>query len=424
MDFQNYQIPENYVIPHNLQNNGQIQSPQPASSGSPFVYRSQTGFLDIKPVDEPQPQIPQKINENFIQQQPIHFQPQPPQMPPPHNPVEQNVQLLLLNQIGKGSFGKVYLSKFSNSGENYATKKIDKHMQNDRLKKYFEMEIEILKNLKRFNHPNILKLVQVNQDNNYYYITTEYINGYSLKDCLEEYKKKYLTGFNEKIVQYLMKQILSAMVLLHNLKIIHRDLKLDNIMVNFDNEIDKKGLNMMKAKVKIIDFGCSIIMPKRIPTTYIGTELYMDPNIIEKYYNQALADKNRGYGLEVDIWSLGCICYELNEGKVPFQGETLPEIMRKIKEGKYPLPIYTSIEFRSFLDKMLKYDPKCRLPAKKLINEPFLTKNVNDFHYSLNNFQQVVPSGKPISIGNQYPYENNNGNKINIGFTSLYGDKM
>ena len=75
MDFQNYQIPENYVIPHNLQNNGQIQSPQPASSGSPFIYRSQTGFLDIKPVDEPQPQIPQKINENFIQQQPIHFQP-------------------------------------------------------------------------------------------------------------------------------------------------------------------------------------------------------------------------------------------------------------------------------------------------------------------------------------------------------------
>ena len=424
MDFQNYQIPENYVIPHNLQNNGQIQSPQPASSGSPFVYRSQTGFLDIKPVDEPQPQIPQKINENFIQQQPIHFQPQPSQMPPPHNPVEKNVKLLLLNQIGEGAFGKVYLSKFSNSGENYATKKIDKHMQNDRLKKYFEMEIEILKNLKRFNHPNILKLVQVNQDNNYYYITTEYINGYSLKDCLEEYKKKYLTGFNEKIVQYLMKQILSAMVLLHNLKIIHRDLKLDNIMVNFDNEIDKKGLNMMKAKVKIIDFGCAIIMPKRIPTTYIGTELYMDPNIIEKYYNQALADKNRGYGLEVDIWSLGCICYELNEGKVPFQGETLPEIMRKIKEGKYPLPIYTSKEFRAFLDKMLKYDPKCRLPAQKLINEPFLIKSVNDFHYSLNNFQQVVPSGKPISIGNQYPYENNNGNKINIGFTSLYGDKM
>ena len=424
MDFQNYQIPENYVIPHNLQNNGQIQSPQPASSGSPFVYRSQTGFLDIKPVDEPQPQIPQKINENFIQQQPIHFQPQPSQMPPPHNPVEKNVKLLLLNQIGEGAFGKVYLSKFSNSGEKYATKKIDKHMQNDRLKKYFEMEIEILKNLKRFNHPNILKLVQVNQDNNYYYITTEYINGYSLRDCLEEYKKKYLTGFNEKIVQYLMKQILSAMVLLHNLKIIHRDLKLDNIMVNFDNEIDKKELNMMKAKVKIIDFGCAIIMPKRIPTTYIGTELYMDPNIIEKYYNQALADKNRGYGLEVDIWSLGCICYELNEGKVPFQGETLPEIMRKIKEGKYPLPIYTSIEFRSFLDKMLKYDPKCRLPAQKLINEPFLTKNVNDFLYSLNNFQQVVPSGKPISIGNQYPYENNNGNKINIGFTSLYGDKM
>ena len=345
MDFQNYQIPENYVIPHNLQNDGQIQSPQPASSGSPFIYRSQTGFLDIKPVDEPQPQIPQKINENFIQQKPIHFQPQPPHIPPPHNPVEQNVQLLLLNQIGKGAFGKVYLSKFSNSGENYATKKIDKHMQNDRLKKYFDMEIEILKNLKRFNHPNILELIQVAQDNNYFYITTEYVNGGSLKDCLEKYKAKYQTGFNEQIVQYLMKQIISAIVLLHDLKIIHRDLKLENIMVHFDNEIDKNQLNMMKAKVKLIDFGCAIIMPKRIPTTYIGTELYMDPNIIEKYYNQAKADITRGYGLEVDIWSLGCLCYELNEGKLPFQANTLGELMRKIQEGKYPLQIYTSKEF-------------------------------------------------------------------------------
>ena len=181
-----------------------------------------------------------------------------------------------------------------------------------------------------------------------------------------------------------MKQILSAMVLLHNLKIIHRDLKLDNIMVNFDNEIDKKGLNMMKAKVKIIDFGCSIIMPKRIPTTVIGSYPNMDPKIIEKYYNQAKADITRGYGLEVDIWSLGCLCYELKEGKLPFQANTLGELMRKIQEGKYPLQIYTSKEFRSFLDKMLKYEPQYRLTARELLNEPFLTKNVNDFQYPVN----------------------------------------
>ena len=121
----------------------------------------------------------------------------------------------------------------------------------------------------------------------------------------------------------------------------------------------------------------------------------MDPFIIEKYYNQAKADQNKAYGIEVDIWSLGCLCYELDEGECPFQGETPTEILRKIHEGKYPLPISTSIEFRAFLDKMLQYDPKYRLTAKELLNEPFLTKNVNDFQYS-----------------------------VNPGFRSIYGDEM
>ena len=420
---------QNYHMnPPNLQNEAQKQFPQPASSESPFVIRTETGFINLEPVDIPQSPIPLPKNENFIQQQPSSYFPLQ-QIPQTQHQVEQKAKLVLTKKLGNGAFGEVYLSKFDNSGEIFATKMINKHMRDNRLIKYFEMEIKILENLKRYNNPNIIKFIQKAQDNNYYYITMEYINGGSLKDCLTKYKAKYKTGFNEKIVQYLMKQIISAMVLLHDLNIIHRDLKLDNIMVNFDNEIDKKELNMMKAKVKIIDFGCAIILPQNAIThTVIGTLLNMDPNIIAKYYNQAKDDKNRGYGVEADIWSLGCLCYELDEGEHPFKGETPTEIMKKIHEGTYPLPIYTSNEFRSFLDKMLKYDPKCRLTARELLNEPFLIKNVNDFVYNNyeenNNFQGVVPPITPLSIENQDSDENINGNQINFGFTSLYGDKM
>ena len=180
-----------------------------------------------------------------------------------------------------------------------------------------------------------------------------------------------------------MKQIINALIYIHNLNIIHRDLKLENIMVSFDSEKDKEELNMMKAKIKIIDFGFAIILQSEqdLTNTAVGTLLYMDPKILQEFNNQALVDKSRGYGKEADIWSLGCICYELFRGKYPFEAETFDELVGKIQKGKYRLPPTTSTELVSFLSKMLQYDGKARLSAKELINEPFITKNVKDFTY-------------------------------------------
>ena len=118
--------------------------------------------------------------------------------------------------------------------------------------KYFENELRILKDL---HHPNIVHLEDVKKDDKYYYIVMEFVNGGSLTDCLKKYQMKYGKSFPEEIVQYLMRQIVDAIKFIHKRNIIHRDLKLDNIMVNFDNDNDKNNLNMMRAKVKIIDFG-------------------------------------------------------------------------------------------------------------------------------------------------------------------------
>ena len=294
---------------------------------------------------------------------------------------QQIEDITLLRLLGKGSYGEVYLSLNQNAKKLFATKKVKRKKTDDEMTKYFKNEINILRIL---NHPNIVKLEEIKMDENNYYMVMEYINGGGLSDCLNKYKEKYhAKAFPEEIVQYLMKQIIDALIYIHDLNIIHRDLKLENIMVNFDSEKDKEELNMMKAKIKIIDFGFAIMLSSKFSLTNsaVGTFMYMDPKILKEFNNQILVDKSRGYGKEVDIWSLGCICYQLFRGKYPFEAKTFEELVGKIDKGKYRLPTDASREIISFLDKMLKYKGKDRLSAKELINEPFLVKNFKDFTY-------------------------------------------
>ena len=296
---------------------------------------------------------------------------------------QQIEDITLLRLLGKGSYGEVYLSLKQNAKKLFATKKVKRKKADDEMTKYFKNEINILRIL---NHPNIVKLEEIKMDENNYYIVMEYINGGELSDYLKKYIEKYGKPFSEEIVQYLMKQIISALIYIHDLNIIHRDLKLENIMVDFDNEKDKEELNMMKAKIKIIDFGFAIMLSSKFSLTNsaVGTFMYMDPKILKEFDNQVLVDKSRGYGKEVDIWSLGCICYQLFRGKYPFEAKTFEELVGKIDKGKYKLPTTASREIISFLDKMLKYKGKDRLSAKELINEPFLVKNFKDFTYMQN----------------------------------------
>ena len=166
--------------------------------------------------------------------------------------------LILIKELGHGGYGKVYLSKKIYSNIYYATKKIQRapiDSNSEKLKK-FHAEINIMNTL---HHQNIIRYYGIKKTNNYYYVIMEYANGGDLHDCLEEYKKKYHRPFPEEIVQYLMRQIVEAVAFIHSYNVIHRDLKLDNIMVNFDSEKDKQDLNMMRAKIKIIDFGVSKI---------------------------------------------------------------------------------------------------------------------------------------------------------------------
>ena len=121
--------------------------------------------------------------------------------------------------------------------------------------------------------------------------------------------------------------------------------------------------------------------------------LYGSKNILDEFCRKALVSKSNGYGKEVDIWSLGIICYELLRGKKPFEGTDLHDLFDKIKnKGQYRLPKTVSKEIFDFLDKMLKYDGKKRLTALELLKKLFITKKVSDFQ------SIVIP---PEQIGNQ-----------------------
>ncbi len=296
--------------------------------------------------------------------------------------------------LGKGTFGEVYLTTKKGSDCVYATKRMEvKFVEDPKYIKYFKNEIAILRKL---YHKNIIKLEDLKKTTNHYYVIMEYCNGGTLTECLEKYKTLYHRPFTEEIVQHIMRQVVSAINYMHDLKIIHRDLKLDNILVKFDNEMDKNQMNLLKAEIKIIDFGFAAYKDQTgLLQTAIGSPLNMDPLILKKFNSGGSVNKELGYDEKADIWSLGTIFYQLLIGDSAFNAFNLKELVSKIEEGTYKVPTNLSKESVSFLISMLQYKPEKRKSASELIKHAFLIKNVNDFtHINMNQVSNKVYNGE------------------------------
>ena len=286
--------------------------------------------------------------------------------------------LLLEKELGKGAFGEVYLTKIENDPALYATKVYDREKieKSPDLFRYLKTEATILKNL---NHPNIIKLKEVKKTKKHFYLVTELCNGGELSKALKKYQEKYNRPFTEEIVQYLMRQIIDGINYLHSKNIMHRDIKLDNILLNYDNEDDKNNFNIMKAKVKIIDFGFAIYLNNKLGISIVGSPQNMDPIILKKLTSNGRLRK-LGYDSKVDIWSLGSICYEMLIGKAVFDAEDIDDLVSLIEKGDYRVPSDLSKEVVSFLNGMLQYDSNIRLNSAQLLHHRFLTENIKNFH--------------------------------------------
>ena len=300
----------------------------------------------------------------------------------------------LFKNIGKGAFGEVYLATKKDSNVPLAAKRIDLRInKNKNNMKYLNYEISIMKEL---DHPNIVKLTESFQSHNHFYVIMEYCNGGSLSSCLEKYGKP----FPIEILQYFMRQIVDGLQYIHSKKVIHRDLKLDNILVTYKTKEDKLKDNLLKSQIKIIDFGLAIKLgPKKFAETIIGTPLFMDPKMLEEM-NGLRDSKKRPYDEKVDIWSLGAIFYQMLTGQPLYDANDINELKQKVKSGDYTIPINIGLytETISFLNSMLQYDEVKRLSAKQLSFHPFLTKNKNEFSkIDLNRISHKI-KGNAISM--------------------------
>ena len=213
--------------------------------------------------------------------------------------------------------------------------------------------------MKELNHPNIIKLIEVKEDSVSYNYICEFCNDKTLSDYIKEKSDKQLS---EEIVQFIMKQIVSAVKYLHDKKIVHRDIKPENIFIKYNSEEDLLNKNILNSKIILGGFYASTHLKKGdILYELAGSVNYMAPEIQTEvdFYNE-----------KVDIWSLGILCFVLLHGGLPYKKEDYENRI------KYDLKNPLSKEAISFIDSMLEIDQNKRPSAFELSKHKFLTKKI------------------------------------------------
>ena len=298
----------------------------------------------------------------------------------------------LLKKIGEGKVADVFLGSDTKCNELVAIKRIERNNLTEHGIKNIRRELEILH---KMNHQNIVSLKNYRKSANHYYIILEYCNGGDLFGYSKYYIKKTGHPLNEFYIQNIIKQIAPAIEYMHSKNIIHRDIKLENILINFDNypnlpingnlppelKFKDKSLNKLFT-IKIADLGYSKNLIKNNEnSTILGNPINMAPDIIDKSINKE--SNNKSYNTSTDLWSLGVITYELLTGCPPFMGKTKDEIYQNIKKGIYTLPKYLkcSIEIISFINGLLQYYPEKRLNWEQIKEHPFIKNHPKDFNY-------------------------------------------
>ncbi|XP_048839646.1 serine/threonine-protein kinase 36 isoform X1 [Brienomyrus brachyistius] len=253
----------------------------------------------------------------------------------------------VLEMIGEGSFGRVYKGRKKFSGQVVALKFIPKVGRSEKELRSLKREIDIMRDLR---HPNVILLLDSFETEREVVVVTEYAEG-ELFQILEDDG-----SLPESQVRVIACQLVSALYYLHSHRILHRDMKPQNILLG-------KG-----GRVKLCDFGFAraMSMSTLVLTSIKGTPLYMSPELVEE----------KPYDHTADLWSLGCILYELHTGAPPFYTNSIFQLVQLIIRDPVKWPGSMSPDCMSFLKGLLTKDPQKRLSWPDLLEHPFVADGV------------------------------------------------
>ena len=253
----------------------------------------------------------------------------------------ENYQVLHL--IGEGCFGKVFKGRRKYTGQAVALKFITTRGKTEKDLKNLRQEISILKTLK---HENIILLVDAFETASDFVVVTEFAHG-ELFEVFQDDRQ-----LPESEVQLIAQQLVQALYYLHSNRVIHRDMKPQNILIGSNNVI------------KLCDFGFARAMSNKtvVLNSVKGTPLYMAPELVQE----------QPYNHTADLWSLGVILYELFVGTPPFYTNSLYSLINLIINDPVKYPETMSSNFKSFLQGLLQKNPSKRLSWPGLLSHPFV----------------------------------------------------
>ena len=252
-------------------------------------------------------------------------------------------------EIGSGAFGKVILGLHMITGERVAIKILDKFMLSQTPEDYglVKQELNILKIVK---HKYIVQLYEILETPQHIFIIMEYCEG---QDILDYILTKGRLSENEALKYF--QQLINALYYLHSQNITHRDIKIDNLLL--DRNMD----------LKLIDFGLS--------TKYRDDHLLSQPCGTVVYAAPEVLDCREYHGMLADVWSSGIVLFGMLSGFLPF-GDPDDEINKKlILQGNIELPHYFSLQARDLLRHMLDINPLTRYTLEEIMAHPWFNKN-------------------------------------------------